>query len=84
MPFCGLRRARMHILLGLARAGKCNMTSINDKWYVGQVLAGKEASTLSQCRKLIDPSILHESFVPEFETMWKSSAGCCSRATCFS
>ncbi len=51
------------------------MTSINDKWYVGQVLAGKEASTLSQCRKLIDPSILHESFVPEFETMWKSSAG---------
>ena len=65
----------MHILLGLARAGKCSMTSINDKWYVGQVLAGKEASTLSQCRKLIDPSILHESFVPEFETMWKSSAG---------
>ena len=51
------------------------MTSINDKWYVGQVLAGKEASTLSQCRKLIDPSILHESFVPEFETMWKSSVG---------
>ena len=75
MPFCGLRRARMHVLLGLARAGKCSMTSINDKWYVGQVLAGKEASTLSQCRKLIDPSILHESFVPEFETMWKSSAG---------
>ena len=34
----------MHILLGLARAGKCSMTSINDKWYVGQVLAGKEAS----------------------------------------
>lgn len=70
-----LQLPRMHILLGLARAGKSSMTSINDKWYVGQVLAGKEASTLSQCRKLIDPSILHESFVPEFETMWKSSAG---------
>ena len=43
--------------------------SINDKWYVGQVLAGKEAATLSQCRKLVDGSVLHESFVPEYETM---------------
>lgn len=49
--------------------------SINDKWYVGQVLAGKEAATLSQCRKLVDGSVLHESFVPEYETMWKTSAG---------
>ena len=50
-------------------------TSINDKWYVGQVLAGKEAATLSQCRRLVGKSVLHESFVPEYETMWKTADG---------
>lgn len=65
----------MFALLKLAHVRKCSMTSINDKWYVGQVLAGKEAATLAQCRKLIDPSILHESFVPAYETMWKTADG---------
>lgn len=50
-------------------------TSINDKWYVGQVLAGKEAATLSQCRRLVGKSVLRESFVPEYETMWKTADG---------
>lgn len=50
-------------------------TSINDKWYVGQVLAGKEAATLAQCRRLVGQGVLHESFVPEYETMWKTAAG---------
>ena len=52
-----------------------SMNSINDKWYVGQVLAGKEAATLSQCRKLVSADVLHESFVPEYETMWKGREG---------
>ncbi len=65
----------MHILLGLARAGTCSLTSINENWDVGQVHAGTDAAPLAPSRTLLDPSILHESFVPEFETMWKSSAG---------
>ena len=65
----------MHVPLAAGAAFGNMGISINDKWYVGQVLAGKEAATLSQCRKLVDGSVLHESFVPEYETMWKTSAG---------
>ena len=51
------------------------MPPTNNKWYVGQVLAGKEAQTLAQCRRLLDPAVLHDSFVPEFESMFKRADG---------
>ena len=51
------------------------MPLTTNKWYVGQVLAGKEAQTLAQCRRLLDPEVLHDSFVPEFESMFKRADG---------
>ena len=48
---------------------------VTQNWYVGQVLAGKEQATLAQCRKLVDPSVLADSFAPEYETRWKGPDG---------
>lgn len=57
------------------RNTRTTMPPTTNKWYVGQVLAGKEAQTLAQCRRLLDPEVLHDSFVPEFESMFKRADG---------
>ena len=40
-------------------------------WYVAQVQAGRESSTLEMCRRLVPPSVMEDCFMPEYEVMWK-------------
>lgn len=46
-----------------------------DRWYVAQVVGGREESTLEQCRKLVDSDVLKECFAPEAEYPWKTKDG---------
>ena len=39
-------------------------------WYVAQVQAGRESSTLEMCRRLVPPSVMEDCFMPEYEVMW--------------
>lgn len=47
-------------------------------WYVAQVNSGQEAIVRDMCKQMIDPAILQDCFLPEYETMrkiqgeWKS------------
>lgn len=65
----------MRISLNPAAAHLHMLKTVTQNWYVGQVLAGKEEATLAQCRKLVDPEILIDSFAPEYESMWKGADG---------
>lgn len=65
----------MHSTLDPVAAHLHMSNFVTQNWYVGQVLAGKEQATLAQCRKLVDPSVLADSFAPEYETMWKGADG---------
>ena len=40
-------------------------------WYVAQVQAGRESSTLEMCCRLVPPSVMEDCFMPEYEVMWK-------------
>ncbi|WP_225748964.1 antiterminator LoaP [Paraeggerthella sp. Marseille-Q4926] len=40
-------------------------------WYVAQVQAGRESSTLEMCKKLVRPSAMEDCFMPEYEVLWK-------------
>lgn len=40
-------------------------------WYVAQVQAGRESSTLEMCRRLVPPFVMEDCFMPEYEAMWK-------------
>ena len=40
-------------------------------WYVAQVNSGQEAAVRDMCKQMIDPAILQDAFLPEYETMRK-------------
>ncbi len=40
-------------------------------WYVAQVSSGQETVVRDMCKQLIDPRILQDCFLPEYETMRK-------------
>ena len=40
-------------------------------WYVAQVSSGQEVAVRDMCKQMIDPGILQDCFVPEYETMRK-------------
>lgn len=40
-------------------------------WYVAQVQAGRESSTLEMCRHLVPTSLMQDCFIPEYEVLWK-------------
>lgn len=40
-------------------------------WYVAQVQAGRERSTLEMCRRIVPSDVLEDCFMPEYETLWK-------------
>lgn len=40
-------------------------------WYVAQVNNGQESMVRDICKQMIDPEILQDCFVPEYETMRK-------------
>ena len=41
-------------------------------WYVAQVNSGQEAAVRDMCKQMIDPDILQDAFLPEYETMRKT------------
>lgn len=41
-------------------------------WYVVQVNSGQEAAVRDMCKQMIDPDILQDAFLPEYETMRKT------------
>lgn len=43
-------------------------------WYVAQVQAGRESSTLEMCRRLVPPSVMEDCFMPEYESCGRSAA----------
>ena len=40
-------------------------------WYVAQVNSGQEAAVRDMCKQMVDPAILQDAFLPEYETMRK-------------
>ena len=40
-------------------------------WYVAQVSSGQEAATRDMCKRMVDPAIMQDCFIPEYETMRK-------------
>lgn len=40
-------------------------------WYVAQVSSGQEATVRDMCKQMVDPAILQDCFLPEYETMRK-------------
>lgn len=40
-------------------------------WYVAQVNSGQEFATRDMCKRLVDPKIMQDCFLPEYETMRK-------------
>ena len=40
-------------------------------WYVAQVSSGQETATRDMCKHMVDPNILQDCFIPEYETMRK-------------
>lgn len=40
-------------------------------WYVAQVSSGQEAAIRDMCKQMVDPEILQDCFIPEYETMRK-------------
>lgn len=40
-------------------------------WYVAQVNSGQEPVVRDMCKQMIDPQILRDCFIPEYETMRK-------------
>lgn len=40
-------------------------------WYVAQVRSGQETAVRDMCKQMVDPEILQDCFIPEYETMRK-------------
>lgn len=47
-------------------------------WYVAQVNSGQEAAVRDMCKQMIDPAILQDAFLPEYETMRKIQGEWCN------
>lgn len=47
-------------------------------WYVAQVNSGQETAVRDMCKQMIDPEIMQDCFVPEYETMRKIKGEWCT------